>query len=400
MKVAIIYSHLNERGGVENVIYNQIQMLRKKGYDAEGYFAYVDEKVKKPTNPHCYMHSYLEKLVPNRKTLRIIASLPLAPLTAKFFRKTDVLVCHGYGSAPWIGYVLKKLKGQRYISYIHFLPRMFYLEREERNLWCFDTSRRIIFQLSQVFGGIVKKIDFCAVAGSDRVLVNSWFTGRRLKRVYGVDFTVCYPPVDTEVFKPVFRSGSFYGGKRAESGPLVFSSGRIVAIKRWEWLVQVLPYLKKEFPSVRVAIAGEISGESREYVRRLVKLAERLGVKENLSFLGFQPRDKLVRFYCLADAYAYPTPREDFGLGPVEAMACGTPAVVWNDGGGPCETVVDGETGFRAKPYLFEDFAEKLIKCFEMKSSERQFRMHKYVREKFSCQAHLKILEETLQSLS
>lgn len=91
MKIAIIYSHLNERGGVENVIYNQIRMLRRRGYDTEGYFAYVDEKAKKPTNPHCYMHSYFAKLVPNHKTLRIIASLPLAPLTAKFLEK---LMCY------------------------------------------------------------------------------------------------------------------------------------------------------------------------------------------------------------------------------------------------------------------------------------------------------------------
>lgn len=137
---------------------------------------------------------------------------------------------------------------------------MFYLEEEEKSLWCFDASRKIIFRLSRLFEAIVKEIDFRGVAGSDRILVNSWFTGRRLKRFYGVDFTVCYPPVDTEVFKPS-RSLGFREEKRGEDGPLVFSSGRIVAIKRWEWLVKVLPYLKKEFPLVRLAIAGEINGE-------------------------------------------------------------------------------------------------------------------------------------------
>lgn len=393
-----MYTHLNEKGGVENVISNQIQMLREKGYDAEGYFAYLDEKARKPSNPHCYMHTYIQKPVPNNKTLRIITSIPFAPLTLKIFRKADVLLCHGYGAAPWIGYVLKKLKGQKYVSYIHFLPRMFFLDEGEKKLWCFDNSRRVIFQLSRIFGKIVKKIDFYGVSGSDSILVNSRFTGRRLKKVYNVDFVVCYPPVNTEVFKP--SKEVELRKTRSKPRPLIFSSGRIVAIKRWEWLIRTLPYIKKEVPSVKLAIAGEITREGRGYVRALIKLAEDLGVKENLTFLGFKPLSELVRLYNMADAYAYPTPKEDFGLGPVEAMACGTPAVVWNDGGGPCETVIDGKTGFRAEPYLLEDFAWKLMKCLDTKRSyEERLRMHHYVKQNFSYQTHLKILEKTIQSL-
>jgi glycosyltransferase involved in cell wall biosynthesis len=90
---------------------------------------------------------------------------------------------------------------------------------------------------------------------------------------------------------------------------------------------------------------------------------------------------------------------EDFGLGPVEAMACGTPVVVWDDGGGPCETTVTGFSGFRARPYDFEDFAEKAMKTFDVDKNSIGDRLHCYVRDRFSDEIHLKTLIGTLRGL-
>ena len=56
------------------------------------------------------------------------------------------------------------------------------------------------------------------------------------------------------------------------------------------------------------------------------------------------PSQEQVReLYRRAAALVFPT-NEDFGLIPVEAMACGTPVLALN-AGGASETVVDGETG-------------------------------------------------------
>jgi mannosylfructose-phosphate synthase len=181
--------------------------------------------------------------------------------------------------------------------------------------------------------------------------------------------------------------------------PLIFSSGRIVAIKRWEWLIRALPYVKKVFPSVKLAIAGEALPETDGYMNKLENLAGTLGVRENVHFLGFRSQENLVRLYNAADVYAYPTPMEDFGLGPVEAMACGTPAVVWDDDGGPCETVVNGVTGFRAKPYDFEDYAEKIMKTFDLDKQSIGSKLHQYVEDRFSSERHLETLESALKRL-
>jgi len=399
LRIGVVYSHFSERGGAENVILKQLELLRNNGYDARCYFAYVKEELLKPSsNPHCYINDYFARLLPNFKTARIILSLPLAPLTYKNLRNLDVLICHGYGPGPWIGYVQKKLRQTKYVSYIHFLPRMFYLEPEERRLWSFDVTRKIAYSLGRLSEALVKKLDFLGISNSDCVLVNSMFTERRVKKVYGLDSIVCYPPVDTEIFRNL--------GKKVDNvlklklnRPLIVSSGRLVAIKRWDLLIKAMPYIKRDFPSATLAITGEMPRESMKYLKKLMTLAKELDVADNVKFLGFRTLEELVELYNRADVYAYPTPKEDFGLGPVEAMACGTPAVVWDDDAGPCETVIDGETGFRAEPYNVKDFGEKILKAIEMDKYTIGDSLHNYVEDNFSCQRHIEVLRNVLEKI-
>ena len=59
----------------------------------------------------------------------------------------------------------------------------------------------------------------------------------------------------------------------------------------------------------------------------ILTAAERLGLDGVVRLLGRVPVDDLVALYNLADAVAFPSLYEGFGLPVVEAMACGTPVV-------------------------------------------------------------------------
>jgi len=400
LRVAILYSHLKELGGAERVILKQVELFHQKGYDAECFFAYVDKNLRKETsNPHCYTKSFFTPLIPNNSAARIILSMPLAPLTLQRFNGEDILICHGYGPAPWIGYLNKKFSGKKYVSYIHSPPRFLYLDQKEKTLWRFNDVRKMIFRLSKIAGPILKELDYLGVTNSDAVLANSYFTAKRIRSIYGISAKVCYPPVDTETFK-ILDEKVVKEFRKEHAWPLVLSTGRIVAVKRWEWLLEIMGRIVKDFPSALLVITGEISKENKTYITKLLKLSKKLRIEKNVKFLGFKSQGELVKLYNAADVYVYSVPREDFGLGPVEAMACGTPSVVWDDGGGPCETVINGETGFRAKPYDTQDFAEKTLKVVEIDKTQISRKTRGFVKKNFSCEKHLKILEETIRKLA
>jgi glycosyltransferase involved in cell wall biosynthesis len=314
------------------------------------------------------------------------------------FSKEDVLICHGYGPAPWIGYLNKKFRGKKYVSYIHSPPRFLYLNDNERALWRFNDVRETIFRLSKIAGPLLKEMDYYAVVNSDVVLANSHFTAKRIRAIYGIGARVCYPPVDMETFR-ILEQKVAKESRKGFGWPLILSTGRIAAVKRWEWLLEIMSHIVKEFPSATLAITGEISKENATYIKKLLRLASELKIEKNVKFMGFQSSKELVELYNIADVYVYSVPREDFGLGPVEAMACGTPSVVWNDGGGPCETVINGETGFRANPYDMRDFAEKTLKAVDLKKQDVSLKTRRFVKENFSCERHLTVLEENIRSL-
>jgi glycosyltransferase involved in cell wall biosynthesis len=400
LRIGILYSHLRELGGAERVILKQVELFHSKNYEAECFFAYVDKNLRKESrNPHCYTKSFFKPFIPNNPAIRIMSSIPLAPLALTSFNEEDILICHGYGPAPWIGYLNKKARGRSYISYVHSPPRFLYLDPKERALWRFNDIRQTIFRLSKIAGPILKELDYLGVVNSDVVLANSQFTAKRIKKIYGVSARICYPPVDTENFK-ILDETTVKNSSVGLDRPLVLSTGRIVAVKRWEWLLEIMNHVVKRFPRAMLAITGEISKENIKYITKLLRLAKKLGIQRNVKFLGFKSQKELVELYNAADVYVYSAPREDFGLGPVEAMACGTPSIVWDDAGGPCETVIDGVTGFRAKPYSMEDFAEKTLRVIENGKADISNKIRAFAHANFSCERHFQILEKTLKELA
>jgi phosphatidylinositol alpha-1,6-mannosyltransferase len=87
-------------------------------------------------------------------------------------------------------------------------------------------------------------------------------------------------------------------------------------------VIRSLPLLRKGPRRVVYLISGE--GKDR---LRLEALAAGLGVKEQVRFLGYTPRDALPDLYRAVDLFAMPSTGEGFGIVFLEAMASGTPAL-------------------------------------------------------------------------
>jgi glycosyltransferase involved in cell wall biosynthesis len=108
--------------------------------------------------------------------------------------------------------------------------------------------------------------------------------------------------------------------------------GRADPYKNLAGLIEAFAELRKQYQSpVELRIVGPKDRRYPEASRR----AEKLGVTDAITWLGYLPDDRLVREYQNADVFVQPSWYEGFGLPVLEAFACGTPVVCSNKGSLP-----------------------------------------------------------------
>ncbi len=86
---------------------------------------------------------------------------------------------------------------------------------------------------------------------------------------------------------------------------------------------QLLDHYKLEVSLVIVGERGWFCGE-------VFAITETLRLNDDVLFLGHVPTNDLVLLYNAARVHVHPSFYEGFGLPPLEAMSCGTPAIVAN----------------------------------------------------------------------
>jgi glycosyltransferase involved in cell wall biosynthesis len=136
----------------------------------------------------------------------------------------------------------------------------------------------------------------------------------------------------TQVIPTGMEPASFVPGNRAafrgkfsipESRPLLLFLGRVAFEKNIGFLLEVLVRVRSQVPDVLLIIAGE--GPAR---LKLEQQAERLGLNDNIMFIGYLDRHtELNDCYCAADLFIFASRTETQGLVLLEAMAQGTAVV-------------------------------------------------------------------------
>lgn len=176
------------------------------------------------------------------------------------------------------------------------------------------------------------------VRTSDRVhafIANSRNVADRIQRYYGRTAEVLHAPVDVSAFPLSTENDGSY---------LIVSA--LVPYKRIDLAIEACEHLGR-----RLNIVG-IGPD-------LKKLKSR--ESEHIRFLGWQSDADLARLYGSCRALLFPGV-EDFGIVPLEAMACGKPVIAYAKGGA-LETVVDGVTGVLFREQTVEDVARAIVKC-------------------------------------
>lgn len=148
----------------------------------------------------------------------------------------------------------------------------------------------------------------------------------------------------------------------------VLQLGRMVPRKGIANVVRGIARLRRRGLHARLYVVGGNSelpnSLATPEIGRLSALAEELGVRDQISFLGRSGRGRLHLIYSAADVFVSTPWYEPFGITPVEAMACGVP-VVGASVGGIRSTVEDGRTGFLVPPEDPDTLADRLLRLYE-----------------------------------
>lgn len=307
MTTAIIYDWLVELAGGEKAleaiyelypspIYTLIhnQELFKSGFLAQ-------EKV---------YTSFIQKLPFSHKFHRYY--LPFYPLAIEQFdiREYDIVISLSHAVAKGV----LTHPDQLHICYC-FTPMRYawdlmhcYLERAGK--WQRTFARFALHYL--------RNWDIVSLSRVDHFVAISHYVARRIRKIYGKEPSVIYPPVEIERFSLQEKKEEYF-----------ITVSRLVPYKRVDLIVEAFSHL----PQHKLIVIG--NGPEMKRIKQMAT--------KNVEILGYQSDEIMRSYVAKANGFIFAA-EEDFGICVVEAQATGTPIIAFGKGAA-LETVIEKQTG-------------------------------------------------------
>lgn len=361
IKIAIVHDWFTTLGGSEKVVEQLLQVFPNA--DLFSLIDFLPQKERPLLNGHTVSTTFLQNApFINAKNYRNY--LPLMPLAIEQLDLTgyDVIFsnCHAVSKGVITG--LEQL----HISYIHTPMRYGW---DMQNAYLENSGMHgLKGALARVLLHYIRIWDASAANRPDKLIANSGFIAKRIRKIYRRDSAVIYPPVDTDFFTPEYDASS---GQAHQREGFYFTASRFVPYKRIDLIVNAF----RTMPDKKLVIIGD--GPELPRIKPLIG--------GNVTWLGYQPvevlRDHMRR--CRAFIFAA---KEDFGIMPLEAQACGAPVIAFGEGGS-VETVRGQDLPGRTGIFFFEQTTQAIHSAIsnfeELDIDSRDCRAHA---ERFSNQ--------------
>lgn len=156
--------------------------------------------------------------------------------------------------------------------------------------------------------------------------------------------TVIMHGVNTETFQPPEDKAATRATLGLPDGLLIGCFGRVRHQKGVDVLVDAAINLLPDHPDVSVIFTGRATTEHESFLTEQKAKLAKAGLTDRVLFKGEVPWDDLVKYYQSMDLFIAPARQEGFGLTPLEAMACGVPAIATRAGAFEAQ-IAQGETG-------------------------------------------------------
>jgi glycosyltransferase involved in cell wall biosynthesis len=257
--------------------------------------------------------SFIQKLPFSNRKFRTY--LPLFPLAIEQFdlRSFDLILSSSHCVAKGV----LSHSGQLHICYCH-TPVRYAWDLSAEYLQDANLTKGIKGMFARMVLHYLRGWDVSSSHRVDHFIACSKYIARRIHKTYGRDAAIIYPPVDTAFFQPGSNREDYY-----------LAASRLVSYKKIDLIVEAFSLL----PNKKLIVIGDGP--------ELKKIKEK--ATKNVEILGHQNNDQLRSYLQKAKAFVFAA-QEDFGIMPVEAMACGTPVIALGKGGAK-ETILENKTG-------------------------------------------------------
>ncbi|HBO17007.1 MAG TPA: glycosyltransferase family 4 protein [Candidatus Moranbacteria bacterium] len=310
MKIALVHDYLVQYGGAERVLDSFCELFPEASiytiaYDKKSMHGHFEGKK--------IQTSFLQKIPFARSRHRMFPVLMPMAIEKFDFSNYDVVLSDSSSFAKGI------ITGQEtlHICYMH-TPMRFAWDDCQKYTEDFYFPK-FIKKLIPFFMNYVRLWDRSSAERPDKIIANSKFISRRIKKYYKRDSIVINPPVNVN---------NFYVSKKQEDYFLLV--GRLMVYKRFDIVIEAFKQL-----GLKLKIIGR--GPDAE---RLKKMAHGYG---NIEFLGRLSDKQLFDYYSRCQAFIFPQ-EEDFGITAIEAMASGRPLIAFRGGDIP-EHMEEGKSG-------------------------------------------------------
>lgn len=273
--------------------------------------------------------SFIQKLPKAKDKYRNY--LPLFPFAIEQFDLSEYDLILSSSHAVAKGVITHQ--NQLHISYVH-TPMRYAWDLYHQYLKESGLNKGIKGILARYFLHKIRIWDISTINRVDYYIANSKYIAQRIKKIYGRDSTVIYPPVDVDKFELRTDKEDFY-----------LTASRLVPYKKIDLIVEAFSKINK-----KLLVVGD--GPDMK------KIKEKAG--KNIEILGYQPDKTLIDLMQRAKAFVFAA-EEDFGITPVEAQACGTPVICLGRGGTK-ETIIDMVTGVHFKEQSINSILEAIEK--------------------------------------
>lgn len=320
MKVALVHDYLIRFGGAERVFFSLRNIFPK----ADIYTLLYDERKMGQFFTNIKVHtSSAQKFPLSRKYPRLFAPLMPSAVESLDLREYDLVISSSTAFAKGIIIRPKTV----HICYCH-TPTRFVWD------YAHQYDSRLAF-LRKILVHYLRIWDRAAANRVDYFIANSQTTAERIKKYYGRESKVIYPPAcnvshnvaDDNIARP------------KEEYFLIVS--QLTPHKKIDLAINACN--KLEIPLI-------IIGAGRDQ-RRLMKMA-----RSNVKFLGWQTDEVVKQYYQHCFAFLFPG-EDDFGIAPVEAMSYGKPVLAYR-AGGATETILEHITGEFFDDLVVESLAD------------------------------------------